>query len=246
METMPSVFQKAFSQDAGARTDSSKTMTRNVSRPTLVIQIHAGKTPPVQSRTCLQIAGVHLVSKGTLSPNAHVKIYFNLDVCRTNSLDILSGPPKQDCSWAVWRTWSSCSVSCGAGGFRTRQRQVARQALNGGMVCKSDDASQKWPCSGSSSNRCPVQQHGNPIDNDLDGNINLLVLYRQVWLQHGAGGNWISVQPSSKHRSHQLVRKKMPGGNRKISYTNQRCSRWLTKCPKWREGGDGANCLWRR
>ena len=39
-----------------------------------------------------------------------------------------------DCSVSAWSSWSSCSVSCGAGAA-VRTRSVIRQPMNGGQLC---------------------------------------------------------------------------------------------------------------
>ena len=40
-----------------------------------------------------------------------------------------------DCQWTEWEGWSPCSKSCGDG-IRERQRNVSREALNGGDSCQ--------------------------------------------------------------------------------------------------------------
>merc|ERR1719367_1067626 len=43
--------------------------------------------------------------------------------------------PSVDCEWTEWEGWSPCSKSCGDG-IRERQRNVSREALNGGDSCQ--------------------------------------------------------------------------------------------------------------
>ncbi|CAE7417129.1 HMCN1 [Symbiodinium sp. CCMP2592] len=61
----------------------------------------------------------------TPSPNAIPK--------RVNACVLQDACPK-DCEFLDWEEWSSCSVSCGAGGNRTRSRKVDAE-INGGAPC---------------------------------------------------------------------------------------------------------------
>ena len=44
------------------------------------------------------------------------------------------------CVWGEWEEWGECSVSCG-GGSKSRQRQVAKNATNGGDECEGSFSS---------------------------------------------------------------------------------------------------------
>ena len=42
-----------------------------------------------------------------------------------------------DCEWGAYGEWSSCSKLCG-GGEKSRSRQVAKPASNGGLACQGN------------------------------------------------------------------------------------------------------------
>ena len=56
-----------------------------------------------------------------------------------------------DCEWGSYGEWSSCSVSCGVG-EKSRTRQVATAAANGGQDCVGE-ATESESCNGGD---CPV------------------------------------------------------------------------------------------
>ncbi len=55
-----------------------------------------------------------------------------------------------DCSVSAWSSWSSCSVSCGAGAA-VRTRSVIQQPMNGGQLCGL--TSESSPCT---AQFCPI------------------------------------------------------------------------------------------
>lgn len=44
-------------------------------------------------------------------------------------------PTPIDCELSEWTNWSTCSVTCGAGGFSEKYRQVLVEPMNGGKAC---------------------------------------------------------------------------------------------------------------
>ena len=71
------------------------------------------------------------------------------DATETEDCNIESCPV--NCEWEYYDSWSSCSKTCG-GGERSRTRQVAILASNGGIACEGD-ATETEDCNTSD---CPV------------------------------------------------------------------------------------------
>lgn len=54
--------------------------------------------------------------------------------------------PQDDCAWAQWGDWSTCTVTCG-GGVKRRNRGLDTYPKNGGALCEPLDTSEVAPCS---------------------------------------------------------------------------------------------------
>jgi hypothetical protein len=67
-----------------------------------------------------------------------------------NSAPCNNGPCPSHCDVGQFTAWSKCSMTCG-GGFRTRQRDVIKAAMNGGYVCPY--LNEKEPCN---THACPI------------------------------------------------------------------------------------------
>lgn len=56
--------------------------------------------------------------------------------------------PIQNCAWADWSEWTTCSKTCDGGGQQTRLRSIATQATIGGKPCDPEEMAQTKPCGG--------------------------------------------------------------------------------------------------
>ena len=86
-----------------------------------------------------------------------------------------------DCSMTSWSSWSSCSVSCGAGAA-SRTRSAAQQSMNGGQLCGLSLESS--PCA---TQFCPVDcvatawMSWQTCSSRCSGMTNSWVLFRLAW-----------------------------------------------------------------
>ena len=86
--------------------------------------------------------------------NAHLLVSISLiSVVLCDQCVLLS----VDGQWGVFGSWSSCSVTCGDGGLRTRQRVCNNPPPSGGGAVCSGSGSQKQSCS--STTACPGKKN---------------------------------------------------------------------------------------
>ena len=68
--------------------------------------------------------------------DSHLKEEEDEVAAEQNTLDTHPCP----CVWGPWGSWGACTVSCG-GGSKTRTKQVAKNATNGGDECQGSNTS---------------------------------------------------------------------------------------------------------
>ena len=106
-----------------------------------------------------------------------------------------------DCQWTEWEGWSPCSKSCGDG-IRERQRNVSREALNGGDSCQGAAAAFEECNDGPCLDALTPEKLQTEVDNlrtDMTNGDNALRTELEVGC--GVGNN---VMLFASHQSHIL------------------------------------------
>ncbi|CAE7287718.1 adt-1 [Symbiodinium sp. CCMP2456] len=98
---------------------------------------------------------------------------------------------KVDCAFSPWDPWSSCSRTCGSGGWKERTRNIADAAAGGGLQCKGG-LTELVACDGAKV---------------CDG-------YEKVDCQFAAWGSWSAPDTSNQRkRERKIVQMALHGGD---------------------------------